>query len=269
MKKRPPQHMISKNKIKLIHALEQKKYRKAENLFVAEGHKTVEDLLPVFGCSFLAATTEWLNRHPLETNRLNEQGTEVAEVNEDELRKASLLKTPQDVLALFRIPQETVFHADLTGTDLALVLDGVQDPGNLGTILRIADWFGIKHIVCSPDTADAYNPKTVQATMGALARVQIHYMQLNNFFNSLKPDIPVYGTFLDGENIYKEPLKPHGIIVMGNEGKGISTEVERYINKKLLIPSFPENGNCVESLNVAVATAIVCAEFRRRSTKSE
>ena len=254
--------MLSKNKIKYIRSLEQKKYRKEENAFLAEGNKLVADLSGHFACKLLAATSRWLEEHP------HVSAEETVCVSHEELSRASLLKTPQDVLAVFELPSHD-FDAGAVSRSLCLALDNVQDPGNLGTIIRVADWFGIRHIFCSIGTADAFNPKTVQATMGALARVQIHYMQLNNFFNSLKPDIPVYGTFLDGENIYKEPLKPHGIIVMGNEGKGISTEVERYINKKLLIPSFPENGNCVESLNVAVATAIVCAEFRRRSTKSE
>jgi len=146
---------------------------------------------------------------------------------------------------------------------LCLALDEVQDPGNLGTIIRIADWFGIEHIFCSQGTADVYNPKVVQATMGALARVHVHYVNLSELIDSL-PDIPVYGTFLDGTNIYEQELSQTGIIVMGNEGNGISPEVRKVINRRLYIPNYPANRPTSESLNVAVATAITCAEFRRR-----
>ena len=143
------------------------------------------------------------------------------------------------------------------------MLDGVQDPGNLGTIARVADWFGIRHIICSPDTADIYNPKAVQATMGALARVKFYYTELAMVLSQYSG--PIYGTFLDGNNIYKEELSRNGIIVMGNEGKGISQRTREMINRRLLIPNYPEGTLTTESLNVAIATSIVCAEFRRRS----
>ena len=146
---------------------------------------------------------------------------------------------------------------------LCLGLDDVQDPGNLGTIIRIADWFGIRHIFCSIGTADVFNPKTIQATMGAIARVQIHYCNLKELIES-EPDVPVFGTFLDGTDLYKENLAQHGLIVMGNEGNGISQEIEQLVNRKLLIPNYPSGVETSESLNVAVATGIVCAEFRRR-----
>ncbi|WP_349939365.1 RNA methyltransferase, partial [Bacteroides cellulosilyticus] len=145
-----------------------------------------------------------------------------------------------------------------------LALDDVQDPGNLGTIIRLADWFGIEHIFCSPNTVDVYNPKTVQATMGGIARVKLHYTSLPDLIQSLK-DIPVYGTFLDGENMYTQKLSSNGLIVMGNEGNGIGKEVEQLINRKLYIPNYPAERETSESLNVAIATAVVCAEFRRQA----
>jgi TrmH family RNA methyltransferase len=140
----------------------------------------------------------------------------------------------------------------------------VQDPGNLGTIIRLADWFGIEHIFCSQGTVDVYNPKVIQATMGAMARVQLHYVDLPALITSLHKDIPVYGTFLDGNDMYGEPLSGNGLIVMGNEGNGISEEVSRLINRRLYIPNYPQERETSESLNVATATAIICAEFRRR-----
>lgn len=248
--------MLSKNKIKYIRSLEQKKYRKEEKAFLAEGHKLVGDLSGHFECRLLAATSTWLESHP------DIKADEIVEVSEEELKKASLLKTPQDVLAVFRIPETDPGTRDIAGS-LCLALDDVQDPGNLGTILRTADWFGIRHVFCSIGTADAYNPKTVQATMGALARVRIHYCDLKDLIGTL-PDMPVYGTFLDGKNIYGQELTPHGLIVMGNEGKGISQEMEKLVNRRLLIPNYPQGEETSESLNVATATAIVCAEFRRR-----
>ena len=146
---------------------------------------------------------------------------------------------------------------------LSLALDGIQDPGNLGTIIRIADWFGIEQIFCSDDTVDAWNPKVVQATMGSIARVNIIYFNLLEFLDTLPADFPVYGTLLDGDNIYTQPLTPHGLIVMGNEGNGISPEIRQKVNRRLLIPSY-RTDDTAESLNVAIATAITCAEFRRR-----
>ena len=255
--------MISKNKIKLIRSLEQKKFRKEWQLFVAEGHKLVDDLLPAFDCAFLAARKEWLDTRREAVETLARKGCEIQEVSAEELQKASLQKNPQDVLAVFRQRPAGGAPEHLLKEQLCLGLDGVQDPGNLGTIIRIADWFGIEHIFCSPDTADLYNPKTVQATMGALARVKVHYCSLPQLIESLT-DIPVYGTFLNGNIIYAESLSAHGLIVMGNEGKGVSPEVERLINKKLYIPNYPQERETSESLNVAIATAVVCSEFRRR-----
>lgn len=248
---------LSKIKIKYIRSLEQKKIRKEEKVFLAEGPKLVGDLLGRFPCRFLAATASWLKEHP------SVPADEVAEAASDELSRASLLKTPQQVLAVFEQPEygldQSVFQ-----TSLCLALDDVQDPGNLGTIIRLADWFGIEHIICSPNTVDVFNPKTVQATMGGIARVKVHYTPLPALIRSLG-DVPVYGTFLDGKNMYEQQLSRNGLIVMGNEGNGISKEVEAFINRKLYIPNYPQERETSESLNVAIATAVVCAEFRRQA----
>ena len=241
--------MISKNKIKLIRSLEQKKFRKEQQLFVAEGHKLVDDLLPAFDCTFLAALKEWLDTRREVVETLARKGCEI-----------------QEVSAVFHQRQAEGAPEHILKEQLCLGLDGVQDPGNLGTIIRIADWFGIEHIFCSPDTADLYNPKTVQATMGAMARVCVHYLSLTDLLRAADTDTPVYGTFLDGNDMYGTELSSNGLIVMGNEGKGISRDIASLINRKLYIPNYPLERNTSESLNVAVATAIVCAEFRRRDT---
>ena len=257
--------MISKNQIKFIRQLEQKKFRKREGLFVAEGPKVVGDLMRQYQPRAVFATSDRLMgtlsdrfQRALFTDSL------FTLVTEEELRRISFLQHPQQVLALFPIPQ-ACSPADslLSASSLALALDGVQDPGNLGTIIRVADWFGIDTIFCSDDTADAYNPKVVQATMGSIAHVHILYCNLPEFLASLSPSYPVYGTLLDGDDIYSQPLTPEGIIVMGNEGKGISEAVRQFVNHRLLIPSFHQ-GDTAESLNVAIATAITCSEFRRR-----
>lgn len=249
--------MISKATIKRIHALEMRKYRKNERLFVAEGPKLVNELYMSMKPVYVAALPEWIASN---ANLLN--NTTYDTLTPEELQKASLLMHPQQVIALFQIP-ENELNPDLLKDELILMLDGVQDPGNLGTIARVADWFGIRNIICSPDTADIYNPKAVQATMGALARVKFYYTELAMVLSQYSG--PIYGTFLDGNNIYKEELSRNGIIVMGNEGKGISQRTREMINRRLLIPNYPEGTLTTESLNVAIATSIVCAEFRRRS----
>lgn len=256
--------MISKNKLKLLRQLSAKKHRDELGLFIAEGPKVVGDLMGAFDCHVLLATAEWLAAHADMYERgWADSRTEVVEVTQSELEQASLLKTPRDVLAVFR---RRVAAPDLAAParQLTLALDGVQDPGNLGTILRIADWFGIEHVYCSLDTADAFSPKTVQATMGAIARVKVHYLPLAELFAACGDDVPVYGTFLDGQDLYAQPLSANGVVVMGNEGNGISDAVAASINRRLFIPSFPADRETSESLNVAIATAITCAEFRRR-----
>lgn len=232
-------NVISKNKIKLIHSLETKKGREKAGLFVAEGPKVVNDLLHT--------------------------GFTAENIFEDieDIKKISFLQHPQSMLGVFKLPRNE-YYTEFPITQLVLALDGVQDPGNLGTIIRVADWFGIKDIFCSLDTADCWNPKVVQATMGSIARVQLHYVDLNKMVESLPADYPIYATLLDGENIYKQELSHHGMIVMGNEGKGISPILRTKINRKLYIPNYSSNEDTAESLNVAIATSIVCAEFRRR-----
>jgi TrmH family RNA methyltransferase len=249
--------MISKAKIKLITSLSQKKFRDENNLFVAEGTKLVLDLMPAFKCSLLVATAVWLSEHK------HLSATEIIETDETELKKISNQKTSQGVLAVFEKPLYTFNWQELS-QHLSLALDEVQDPGNLGTIVRIADWFGITDIFCSENSVDAFSPKTVQASMGALARVRVHSVSLVDFLKKCHPKIPVYGTFMDGENIYESTLSKTGIIVMGNEGNGISPEVEKLVSERLLIPNFPVGQATSESLNVGVATALVCGEFRRR-----
>lgn len=255
--------MISKNRIKYVRSLEMKKYRKAEGVFVAEGHKLVGDLLGVFECKYLAATSEWLSVHGAWIEQRKNR-VEVDEVTEEELRRVSFQEAPQQVLAVFRQPNYEVDVDEVVSRQLCLALDDVQNPGNLGTIVRLADWFGIEHIFCSKGCADIYNPKTVQATMGAMARVKVHYVDLPQMLHGLVEDIPVYGTFLDGDNMYQKELENRGVIVMGNEGKGVSKEVEAFVTERLYIPNYPVGRETSESLNVAIATAIVCAEFRRR-----
>ena len=250
--------MISKNQLKYIRQLEQKKYRRREGVFVAEGTKVVGDLLQRYRPKAVFATADW--QAPA--------GITPQLVTDDELRRISFLQHPQQVLALFPLPvssqPSTVNSKPSTpNSDLSLALDGVQDPGNLGTIIRIADWFGISTIICSEDTVDAWNPKVVQATMGSIARVNIIYLNLPDFLDTLPADFPVYGTFLDGDNIYTQELTPNGLIIMGNEGNGISEAVRSKVNRRLLIPDFHQ-GPTADSLNVAIATAITCSEFRRR-----
>ena len=251
--------MISKNQIKYIHQLELKKFRKQEGLFIAEGHKVVGDLLRAgFKPRQIFAVQDWITDNSSQLSVLDSQ---LSEVNLEELTRLSLLQHPQQVLALFPIPDEQTIPSPKNA--LSILLDNVQDPGNLGTIIRIADWFGIDTIYCSLGTVDAWNPKVVQATMGSIARVHIIYVDPQSLFDSLPDSFPVYGTFLDGENIYTQQLSQQGIIVMGNEGNGISDAVRARVTHKLLIPDF-HNGDTADSLNVAIATAITCSEFRRR-----
>ncbi len=272
--------MISKNQQKYISSLELKKNRKKDNVFVAEGFKIVEELLHAgYNPKMIVGCEEWMNRpskSPLKGDFSTSQpstfkgergeGPLLITVTEEELRKTSFLQHPQQVLGVFEIPDNNAIpEANWFREHLCIALDGVQDPGNLGTIIRIADWFGIDTIICSHTTADAYAPKVVQATMGSISRVKVIYTDLEEFLKGLDRDIPVYGTLLDGENIYSSQLSSNGIIVMGNEGNGISPAIRELVNHRLLIPSYPPERDTAESLNVAIATAITVAEFRRIS----
>ena len=250
--------MLTKNQIKFIQSLSRRKGRIESGCFLAEGNKLIEDTLHVFKCRMLVATHEWWQKHTAVQAELT------VEVTHDALARISQLTTPQDVLAVYEMPQHQLDENSLKN-ELSLVLDTIQDPGNLGTIIRIADWMGIHNIICSPETADVYNPKVVQATMGALARVAVYYTPLEAFLTRMSKEMPIYGTFLDGENIYQKSLTNNGLIVMGNEGNGISDAIRPLISQRLYIPNYPQGAATSESLNVAVATAITCAEFRRRT----
>ncbi len=238
--------MISKNQIKLIQSLTRKKNRDELGLFVAEGEKLVRDLLPYFEKEYIFSTDGKV------------QGAE--DISEIEMGKITHLSTASSTLAVFK-QKENSYDIDKINSQISLVLDDVQDPGNLGTILRIADWFGIENVFCSTGCADVYNSKTVKATMGAMSRVSVIYVDLEDFLRSVS--CPIFGTFMDGENIYSEDLPNNGLIVMGNEGRGISEKIERRVKHRISIPSFGGNGS--ESLNVAMATGIVCSEFLRRT----
>jgi TrmH family RNA methyltransferase len=243
--------MLSKTQIKLIRSLQLKKYREEEGLFIAEGKKIVEELLESsIEIERIYSVEEFTTEVPL------------VKVTEDELNKISSLSTPQGILAVCMIPEESKAQPDLK-KELVLALDDIRDPGNLGTIIRIADWFGIKHMYCSEECVDAYNPKVVQASMGSIARVQIHYVTLPEMLkNRVGDQINIYGALLNGKNIYKENISPTGILIIGNESNGISKEVQKHISLPISIPSYNTQGP--ESLNAAIATAILCAELKRR-----
>ena len=253
--------MLSKNKIKLIRSLDRKKIRDQEKLFLVEGDKMViEAIRSEHLVELLCATERFLESNHIPVDAVHE----IIPVTDDELQKASLLQNPQNALAIVRIP-ENQFHASSIPGNLSLALDFIQDPGNLGTILRLADWFGIGQLLCSQDTVDCYNPKVIQSSMGAIFRVKVYYLDLKKTLEeTIKAGIPVFGTFLHGENLYKHPLSKEGILVMGNEGNGISPAIEKTVPERLFIPPYPEGLQNSESLNVAAATAICCSEFRRR-----
>lgn len=240
--------MLSKNQIKLITSLQQKKQRNAHRLFFAEGIKVIQELLESkFELEHLLTTQNDFQEVSNEKKLL---------IDESDLKKISALATPNTCLAVFKIPNEKKIEA----SGLIIALDAVRDPGNLGTILRLCDWFGINQVICSKDGVDIYNPKVVQATMGSIARVNVSFIDLDSFIS--QTSLPVFGTFMDGENIYKTNLPQEGIIVMGNEANGISPEIEKLIKNRVTIPRFGTLQK-TESLNVATATAIVLSEFRR------
>ena len=247
---------LSASRRKQIASLQQPKHRRELRLFVAEGAKCISELIGIFECRMIIATHAWLEkdlfRFPPET--------EIAKATRADMERISSMSNAPEVIAVMKMP-ESAGTADTDG--LTVALDGVQDPGNMGTIIRACDWFGIRSIVCSRDTVDVYNPKVVQATMGALARVAVTYTDLPAWLRQLPGDIEVYGTFLDGDDIYGAQLGAHGVIVMGNEGKGISPEVAATVNRRLFIPPYPRDARHVESLNVSMATAIVLSQFRK------
>lgn len=240
--------MLSKNQIKHIARLKQKKFRLQEKLFVAEGVKTIQELLD-----------SRLELHQLYTTEsFNLDAKDELLITENDLKKISFLKTPQKALAIFKIREAQ----PVVSNQLILALDDVRDPGNLGTIIRLCDWFGITDLVCSNETVDCYNPKVVQATMGSIARVNITYLDLPHFIEN--QNMPVFGAFMDGENVYQTKLPDKGILIMGNEANGISEEISQLISHKIAIPRFGER-QVTESLNVAMATSILLSEFKRNS----
>jgi|SRR5690606_27776420 len=236
--------MVTKNQIKRIISLHQKKYRKQLGLFFVEGEKLIEELLDSHFVLEELFVTEDIFQHV--SNR------EI--ISDAELKKISALTTPNNSLAVFRMTEPQ----GITEKNNIVALDKIRDPGNLGTIIRLCDWFGIRDLVCSEDTVDLFNPKVLQATMGSIKRVNINYVNLPEFLAQTK--LPILGTFMDGDAIYKTELPQDAIIVLGNEANGISPEIERLITQKITIPRF---GNHTESLNVATATAIVLSEFKR------
>lgn len=253
--------MWTKATQKLIRSLDTRKGRRKERLFVAEGPKLVGELLGHYACVHIIATDEWRA-----AGGAVPAGVACDWVTADELQRVSLQVTPQQVLAIFRIPDDSAPQAATLGQQLTIALDNVQDPGNLGTIVRLADWFGVQDIWCSVGTADIWSPKAVQATMGGLARVRVHYVDLVPLLQSLPPEVPVYGTSLQGDSLWQASLQAHGVIVMGNEGNGVSAAVYALCRQRLLIPSYPPERTTTESLNVAMATGIVLAEFRRQQS---
>ena len=255
---------ISKAQVKLVRSLQQKKFRDELGLFVAEGEKCVEELRKAFELVYYIQTAE----KPLPDLPLKGQEETILFATPTEIEQMSSLRTPQGVIGVFRKREASHLQTLKPTNDLTLVLDGVQDPGNLGTIIRTCDWFGVHDIICSLNTADCYNPKVVQATMGALARVRVHYVDLLKWLSELRNQqsgISIYGTLLEGKNMYEVLSGESGlnIVIMGNEGNGISQEVRQLITHPIRIPSYPKNAETSESLNVSIATAIVLAEFRR------
>lgn len=266
--------LITRNEIKLVRSLALKKYRDAEGLFVAEGPKVVSELLPLFACESLYATESFM-RELENVSLLPSAKSEIRRktvVTQEELERISMLKTPRSALAVFKKPARVASICDVAEwckNGICLALDGVQDPGNLGTLLRVADWFGMEHVLASFDTADVFGPKVVQSTMGAIGRVRVDYVPLAEMLRELARSTPVYGTVLDGDDLYTVSLAPRGVIVMGNEGNGISSPIQRMLTHRLFIPNFPPGRATSESLNVGVAAAVVCAEFRRRAAYGE
>ena len=236
--------VISKNQIKNITRLQQKKYRQQEGLFIAEGVKVINEFLNSAFKLVDFFTTKTFN---VENETL---------ITEAELKKISALKTPNTALAVFKIPKLSLIESK----GLIVALDALRDPGNLGTIIRLCDWFGVKQLLCSKETVDCFNPKVVQATMGSLTRVNVFYIDLNHYLEETKQT--VFGAFMDGENVYASNLPTEGILVLGNEANGISQSIEKHVNQRISIPRFGDL-QATESLNVATAGAILLSEFRR------
>jgi RNA methyltransferase, TrmH family len=255
--------MIHKNTIKLIKSLTQKKQRQKQQLFLVEGDKNVLEVLQSsIYVNELIATGQFLEKHEKSIKNTKK----ITAVKPSEIKKASLLKTPQNCLAVCAIPSITRPPNELK--NFALYLDGIQDPGNMGSIIRTCDWFGIEQLFCSPDTADIYNPKVIQASMGSFCRVKSIYLPFDQVAGlAADSKITVFGTFMNGQNIYNSQLPLSALVVVGNEGKGIRAGVEKNIRMKIAIPCLHHGKNRPESLNAAVTAGIVCSEFKRESAR--
>lgn len=253
--------MISKNTIKLIKSLDSKKNRLKENRFLVEGDKNVSEVLKsAFTVENLYATTDFLKKNSHLVTRSNQ----IFEVSKADISQASLLKNPQNCLAVCTLPEEHKLPENLEN-NLSVYLDDIQDPGNLGTIIRICDWFGVSQLFCSLHTADPFNPKVIQASMGSFCRVQVIKTPFAEIAEmASKNKIPLLGAYLEGKSLYTAPLPSKAILIMGNEGNGIGAEHEKTINFKIKIPGYSTHHEGAESLNVSVATAIICAEFKRQ-----
>lgn len=242
--------MLTKAEIKLINQLKLKKTREKHQLFIVEGDKSIQE--------FLDGPFQLVSLYSVE-NTFFSKG--LKKITPQELKKISHLTTPQNSLAVFKLPHWEVPKK----SGFLLGLDGIQDPGNLGTLIRLADWFGITHIICSKNTVDVFNPKVIQASMGSLNRIQIHYLDLEHFLNDFPA--PIFGAFMDGENVYQKNLSPEGILILGNEGNGISTEIKNLCTQKISIPQVEKTGK-TESLNVAVAGSILISQFYAKSLRN-
>lgn len=254
--------MLSLSQIKYVQSLQQKKFRRQHGVFVAEGEKIVSELWHgQYKVEGLYALNDWITEHRQEIP----MEVPVLEVSNKDLERISGLKTPNKVLAVIKMPEESGEPELLNGA-LCLVLDKVQDPGNLGTIIRTADWFGIRQIFCSPDTVEVFSPKVIQATMGSFLRVKIFYTVLESFLARAPADTPVFGAFLEGENLFQEKTSGQGLLVIGNEAKGISEKVAFFVGKKIRIPGGRQAGSLdsAESLNASVAAGIMMAWFTRK-----
>jgi len=249
--------MLSKSQISLLKSLQHKKERREHGLFLVEGYKSVIEFInSPYQIQAIYHTASFDPKVLKLSQKIN-----LCEISVTDIEKISSLKTPQVIIALVKIPAWPVLNNAQLKQKFSIVLDGVQDPGNMGTIIRTADWFGISQVICSEDTVDAYNPKVVQASMGSLSRINVYYTNLSTILPQL--NLPVFGAMLDGENIYHTDFGDEGLIVMGNEGNGMSPEIERLINKAITIPNLGK----AESLNVAIATALFCSEIKRKSFK--
>ena len=254
--------MISNKQTKLILSLQKKKQRDAMSLYLIEGDKLIREYLEAGEhLAYLAAYPDWLETQP---KQLLKKAETIIEVDSKELKKISSLSSPHNALAIVRMKTNKLYSEKFTD-GLTIALDFVQDPGNMGTIIRVAAWFGIKNIVCSKSCVDIYSPKVIQSSMGALLATDIYYTNLESFLIDMSElKVPVYATTLDGESVYNESLSKNGIILFGNESKGISNEILPYLTKKLLVPGGDKPAAGVESLNIATSASVICSEFKRR-----